>query len=283
METKAPAVSSAHSFRARTRPRQDHYGNSHTDSLRQSMSTKRIIEFKTSTTLLRNLFPNSHYSFTKLDTIATASFTVETLSNMAWLGGGGYDLLCFYIHGVCVMDSDGKMRKGIYCPLMLENLTDPIITGREELGVPKLYSDIDMEESGADCSVKIGWRGSTFAEFSWSNLTGNEKENTLTPEVQDSEGLLLHKYMPSHEIGKSICENNILLLNKAEKTSLIRSQRVSLLTETTFKIEDLGVKSLPTLHHIVSRLAEFPVFEILGGFVTESQGVTDFSEVEVLN
>lgn len=43
------------------------------------------------------------------------------------------------------------------------------------------------------------------------------------------------------------------------------------------------MKSLPTLHHIVSRLAELPIFEILGGSMVESLGVTDFSEVEVLN
>lgn len=182
------------------------------------MSTKRTIDFKTSATLLRNLFPNSHYSFIKPDTIATASFTVETLSNMAWLGGGGYDLLAFYIHEVRVTDSNGKMRRGIYCPLMLENLTDPIITGREELGIPKLYSDINIEESATHCSVKIGWRGNTFANFSWKNLTKIEKGHTLTPpEAPDSEGLLLHKYMPSHQIGKSICENDILLPDKGEK------------------------------------------------------------------
>lgn len=248
------------------------------------MSTKRTIDFKTSATLLRNLFPNSHYSFIKPDTIATASFTVETLSNMAWLGGGGYDLLAFYIHEVRVTDSNGKMRRGIYCPLMLENLTDPIITGREELGIPKLYSDINIEESATHCSVKIGWRGNTFANFSWKNLTKIEKGHTLTPpEAPDSEGLLFHKYMPSHQIGKSICENDILLPDKGEKTSSIQSQRVSLPIETEFKIEDLGVKILPTLHHIVSRLAELPIFEILGGSMVESLGVTDFSEVEVLN
>ncbi|KAL6796945.1 hypothetical protein J3E68DRAFT_402289 [Trichoderma sp. SZMC 28012] len=43
-----------------------------------------------------------------------------------WLGwlGGGYNLLGFYIHDVRV---EGLQRKGTYCLVMLENLTDPII------------------------------------------------------------------------------------------------------------------------------------------------------------
>jgi hypothetical protein len=201
---------------------------------------------------------------------------------MAWLGGGGYDLLGFYIHGVCVKDRNGKTRKGVYCPLMLENLTDPILTGREELGVPKLYSDIGIEENERECTVRIGWRGATYAEFSWRNLVKKQDRNISTPEEQESEGLLVHKYMPSYEIGKSVCEIDALLLNRHGATS-IRSQHVSATTDTRFKFEDLGEKRLPTLHHIVSRLAELPVFEFLEGSLTEYQGVTDFSEVEVLN
>jgi acetoacetate decarboxylase len=261
---------------------QNHYGHSYTSSLQISTSIKREVYFKTSATLLRNLFPNTHYSFTKSDTIATASFTVQSLSNMAWLGGRGYDLVEFCIHGVSVEDSNGKLRKGVYCPLMLENMADPIITGREELGAPKLYSEIEIEENGRDCSVKIGWHGSIYAEFSWKNLTKNELEKTVAKEDEESEGLFFHKYMPSPEIGKAICESDFLL-DISCKTSLIRSQSVSAPLDTRFNIKDLGVEQLPTLHHIVARLAELPVFEILMGSVTEHQGVTDLSKFELLN
>jgi hypothetical protein len=262
-------------------PRQDHYGRSHTVSLQHSTTIKRTIYFKTSATLLRNLFPNTYYSFTKPDTIAIASFTVETLSNMAWLGGGGYDLVGFYIHGVSVQDSKGNVRRGVYCPLMLENLTDPIITGREELGIPKLYSDITIEGNEEDCSVKVGWRGSVYAEFSWKHPERSEKGDISYTDDQQSEGLLVHKYMPSHEVGKSNCENDVLL-NNSGMTSSVRSQRVSTPAGTSLKIKDLGVERLPTLHHIASRLAELPVFEILNGSVTEYQGMADFSAVEIL-
>lgn len=243
-----------------------------------------MIEFKTSATLLRNLFPNSRYSFSKPDTVVTASFVVETLSNMSWLGGGGYDLVGFYIHDVRVEDRNGRVRHGIYCPLMLENLTDPILTGREELGVPKLFSEISIEEDVDRCSVKISWRGNKYMDLSWKGLAPKEREHdksAVTP-IQKSEGLLVHRYMPSHEVGKSSYENDLLLGDKAHVPSIL-SHRVSSPSDVTFNIEDLGSKHLPTLHHIISRLAELPMFGIVSGSVIKTEGVTDFSHIEVLN
>jgi hypothetical protein len=59
-------------------------------------------------------------------------------------------------------------------------------------------------------------------EFSCTNLTTNSIP-TITGK-EPSEGLLIFKYMPSYELGKSICENDLLLLNKVGATSTV-SQR----------------------------------------------------------
>ncbi len=88
-----------------------------------------MIKFKTSATLLRNMFPNSQYSFEKADTVATASFSLESLENLEWLGGRGYDVFAFYIHGVSYKLGDGQVLKGTYCPVMFGNLADSILTG----------------------------------------------------------------------------------------------------------------------------------------------------------
>jgi len=199
------------------------------------------------------------------------------------LGGRGYSLLGFYIHDVRVKDAQGKVRNGVYCPVMFENMADPIITGREELIVPKLYSDIAIDEGKGHSSVKIGWGGHTYAEFSWQRLAECREESAPTAEEQESEGSLVHRYMPSHEIGKAICTQDVLLKKDSGLNSSIRSQRVSVPTDIELKVEDLGAEFLPTLHHVVSRLAELPVFEVLGGSVTEYHGVTNFPELEVLS
>ena len=110
-------------------PRQAPFGRASNPSLRSATTTKTVIKFKTSATLLRNMFPNERYSFEKSDTVATASFSLEALEHLEWLGGHGYNLFALYIHGVLYKLADGQTVKGTYCPIMFENETDPILTG----------------------------------------------------------------------------------------------------------------------------------------------------------
>ena len=56
-----------------------------------------------------------------------------------------------------------------------------------------------------------------------------------------------------------------------------RTTRVRKAAHAEFKFEDLGFQRLPTLHHIVSRLAEIPVFEIVEAGIVEADGVGDLS------
>lgn len=39
-----------------------------------------------------------------------------------------------------------RSSKGTYLPIFFESLTDPIISGREELRMPKLYTAINTNE-----------------------------------------------------------------------------------------------------------------------------------------
>ena len=258
-------------------PRQDAFGQSHAESLRQSTITKATIKLKTSATLLRNLFPNGQYSFEKPDTVAVASLSLESLDKMAWLAGGGYDLLALYIHDVCYKQADGRIIKGTYCPVMIENLADPILTGREELGVPKLFSDIEISRTESSCLAKVSWRGAQWAELEWKDL---RQDSTSAEGTQESnEGLLVHKYIPStgnSNFGRADADYDVLIPNDREM-SAVRSRFAACPADVRLEIKDLGWEKLPTLHPVVSRLAELPVFETLGAAVVEYQGVPDFS------
>jgi hypothetical protein len=55
---------------------------------------------------------------------------------MDWLGGSGYDHLGLYIHGVEYHKKNGEIISGTYMPLLFESPTDPIVSSREELGMP---------------------------------------------------------------------------------------------------------------------------------------------------
>lgn len=255
-------------------PRQDASGNPYTESLRDSTKTIMTILFTTSGTLLRNLLPNDRYYFESKDTVAKASFSFESLQNMAWLGGGGYELLALYIHGVCHKGSDGRVRKGNYCPIMFENLADPILTGREELGIPKVFSDMEMSRDATSFRSNMSWRGAHWGTLDLAGLQATEEDPT---KVDGGEGLLVHKYIPSPEIGKPDADYDIL--HVMDPRPFVKAVLATDPKSVRMEILDRGQKLLPTLHPIISRLAELPIFEIVGASVKEVQGVADLSNI----
>jgi acetoacetate decarboxylase len=267
-------------------PRQDSKGLSYASSLVSSSTVTATIKFKTSATLLRTLFPNSAYRFRKTDTVALVSFPVQTLSNMAWLAGGSYDLLGFFIHDVDYTTQNGQVLHGSYCPVMFENLTDPILSGREELGYPKVFSDISIStgnQNGAKtCEARLSWRGAEWATFRWHCLSESHVDDSQPNGLSEptDEGLLVHKCVPA--TGKSVrskhradAEYDVFI--PSSKPGGPRVATVQKAEHAEFKIKDLGFNKLPTLHHIVSWLAEVPVFEIVEANIVNMDGVADLS------
>lgn len=196
---------------------------------------------------------------------------------MAWLGGGGYDLLALYIHDVCYRQNDGQIVKGTFCPVMFENLADPILSGREELGVPKLFSDIDISRDDTSCRATISWRGAQWAEFQWKDL--EEDASALNQDEDPIGGLLVHKYNPAtgrKHVGEADADYAVFIPEEAG-ISTVKSRLVANKNDLHVKISDLGQKALPTLHPVVSRLAEIPIFDYLEATVTSYQGVSDLA------
>ena len=269
-------------------PRQDMLGRTHAHSLQRSKTTNTVIKFKTSATLLRNMFPNDRYSFEKADTVAIASFALESLENLEWLGGSGYEIFALYVHGVSYKLGDGQTLKGTYCPVMFENLTDPILTGREELGFPKLFSDIEISRNANSCKARLSWRGMQWAKMELGDLQPDKPtpKGDASVRSQDvSDGLLVHKYIPasgSKQRGQADAEYDVFVPNQPE-TSSVQSKYLASPRNVQLEIKTFDDwKELPTLHIPVNRLAEIPIFEILEGSVTNRQGVPDLSNAQQL-
>ena len=280
-------------------PRQDSKGLPYSQSSFPSSSVTATIKFKTSATLLRTLFPNSSYRFTNLDTVALASFSVQTLKNLPWLAGGSYDLLGFYFHDVQYTTRSGETLHGSYCPVMFENLTDPILSGREELGLPKVFSDISITAGGDEGSsneARISWRGAEWAKFVWKGLeehsqtatsaadgtNGNVDGDQPSHSDTDSQGLFVHKCVPVSDMAdrekrRADAEYDVFLPSFFGTVGGSKTTKIHKAANAEFKIEDLGFKKLPTLHHVVERLAELPVIEVVEATIIEAEGLGDLS------
>ncbi|KAJ9631312.1 hypothetical protein H2204_008254 [Knufia peltigerae] len=284
-------------------PRQNSQGDTYKSTLKDSTKTKTTVRFKTKASAIRALFPNEQYSLpdTGDDDFAYATWSLESLRNLSWLSGSGYDLLALYVEDVMYTDShSGRRRHCTYNPLMIENFADPIMTGREELGVPKLFSDIDIAvdetENASSLTLKatVSWRGSTWMELRVPSLRQQHRPSLDTSAKTDTptkttpphcEGLLVHKYIPSSGggvNGKPDADYDVLIHNDPGAAD-IKTTSVADPSETKISIHNLGSQKLPTLCNVVDGLARIPILEIVDARMVEIQGMSDLSNLERLN
>lgn len=238
------------------------------------------IKFKTSATFLRNLFPTEKFSFASPGTVCYASFSLTTLSNMTWLGGHGYNLFGLYIYGVKYTKKDGSVIVGTYLPILFENLADPIVSGREELGMPKLFCDIDIEpRSDSSYRMSCSWKGCKFVDFAIENLESADVASKISTPGEKDSGILAYKYVPAvGEPGKADVEYPVFVPHDEEAklgTSVTTSVERSAKGIISIKPHDW--KSLPTLHHVVSALAQIPIYEVVDAELVGGTGVPDVS------
>lgn len=254
-------------------PRQDASGANFKAQLKDTIATKATVKFEAEPESLSDLFPNDSYTFQDTSRAVTFTLSVESFQNLAWLGGGGYDLLALYVHGVQYSPTDGKDKvKGTYCPVMIENLADPILSGREELGVSKLFSDIKILSSNGSYRVEISWRGALWATIEW---TGMEKVASGTAAVGDS--LLVHKYIPATGSPGEADADYGVVIPYEPNASTARSSWRGDPSSCRIQFHVLPPKQLPTLHHVVRRLARLQDSRPVEATIVEYQGVPDLS------
>lgn len=254
-------------------PRQHFDGASRNDLTGARCETVTIV-FKTSATMLRTLFPSSRFRFESLDTVAYASLRFQTLTNLAWLGGHGYHLLGFYIHNVHYTDDAGIGHGGSYLPVMFEDMAEPIVSGREELGFPKVFSDISISRGSETCDITMSWKGAEWCRIHLSDLQEDARSRPL-PEVVLSEKIFVHKYLPATGMDpKTPDADYVAMMDPEKETSQLVLEKLESCNRSakiTFDACDEG--QLPTLHHIVSRLAELPIFEIVDASIAQTRGI----------
>ncbi|KAF2966909.1 hypothetical protein GQX73_g6652 [Xylaria multiplex] len=245
-----------------------------------STFTTTSIEFKTSRTFLQNLFPSTSFCFKSPGTVAYASFSQTTLNKMEWLGGLGYRHMGLYIHGVQYIQKSGEVLDGTFLPILFENLTDPIVSGREELGMPKLHCSLDMWRREKSMRIQASWQGAIFGNLMLEGLqevTSEADKNSIRRE--GDQGMFAYRYVPQvGNRGKSDVEHTIFIPHAEEDRGVPSNVlQVFKAKEASVSFEPLDWEALPTLHHIVSRLAEIPIYEVINAKIVEGLGVPDVS------
>ncbi len=197
---------------------------------------------------------------------------VQYLSGLAWLGGRGYNTLGVRFPAV---HRGAHETQGMFLSVLWENLADPIITGREELGFSKLYCEIPPpRRMGSRSVVGASWLGHEFFRLDLARTEEVDPASLSRDELGAwGEGMLHYKYIPATGAwGKADAAYAVLSPATGSTPRITEAWRA----EGAHGFVESSWEQLPTLYRIVNSLAALPVRERLGGLVSHSHGGKDF-------
>lgn len=230
------------------------------------------VSFETNPEQLNALLPEG---FELLAPIVTISVTY--MKEIVWLAGRGYNIL-----GVSFparFNGERDQVKGDFLTVLWENLADPIITGREELGVPKIWCEIPEPAVYLDhIRCTAGWLGFKFMDLRVENIRPATEEEIRRITNRDSAGLLNYKYMPrTEEWGKADVEY-VTLTPKDDLRTITEVQ----VCDGTAAFHKATWEDLPTLHHIVNTFSNLEIRSYVGASIIKTVGGNDVSNQRIL-
>ena len=121
------------------------------------------------------------------------------LKEIEWLAGHGYNVMGVTFPVTYTGARDRAV--GSFLTVLWENLTDPILTGREQLGFAKIYCELpDPAVCRGETHVTASWLGYRFLDMKLSNMQPVAPADYPAPAAARSDGVLtgqLHyKYIP---------------------------------------------------------------------------------------
>lgn len=183
----------------------------------------------------------------------------EKCSGVQWMGGSQYSLITVsvpvqYIAGKEPID-------GVYHLVLWEDKAEPILGGREEAGMPKIFADIPgFRENGRSLSVNAGHEGRTFFEMELE--TGQAYSADELAAINANSGRVVQfgwRYIPKvgPYPGPALSEATYYPVDNAYTSASACSGTVKWTVPSR--------RQHPTQYDIIAALAALPVREYLPG------------------
>ena len=180
-----------------------------------------------------------------------------------WLAGHGYNLIG--VNAAVVYRGEKETREGQYALVMWENLADPILTGRELQGIPKVYADIpDHSVIDGEWRANAGHFGHGILDMSVSGLREPmaEEIEAYARGKESGDDPMACRYFPGISgFGHSVIEPTTF----PSETTLTEAW----VGEGRIEWQQLTWEQNPTQFHIVNALADLPVLSYLPALVAK--------------
>jgi len=186
------------------------------------------------------------------------------MTGIDWLAGRGYSMI--FVSWPAAFTGRHDKASGKFLSVIWENLADPIIAGRDEIGHPKLYAEIPEPRfwDGAQiCSA--GWMGFRFLDLTVSEL-GDAAPSSSRPQ---SDGTMMLKYLPRTGAWGETEIKHVTITPAEEPETTVDRRQTGL---GAIRFHRATPSDLPTMYHVVNALADLPIIEPRGGSITHSHG-----------
>lgn len=189
---------------------------------------------------------------------------VHYVKEIGWLAGRGYNM-CDVRFDVIYKGKDGPLLGNLVL-VRFENLCDPILSGREELGHNKLWCEIpELRIQDGRQSMELSWLNFPFLKMKLWDLQDDIAKPVANP---DHKGMLSYKYIPATgDWGDADVAYATLTPPAPQGRTLARKKG-----KGSVEFADANWEDLPTLHHLVRAFRSLDQVENLGSFWLDQEG-----------
>ena len=198
-----------------------------------------------------------------------------TFTGLPWLAGRGYQLLMVstpvrYTTGTAT--HQGRLELVTW-----EDRPDAIISGREELGWNKIYADSMTRYTAADGAqirYSAAWDGTKFLEL---HVTLDRRVPQL---ASWRKGPLMHyRVLPRTGQWDTLDVEQVTAHTTTPALTSMRSVRSG---DGAFRFRPVGFEELPTLCHIVNRLAAIELGDTVDAGQARTAAWSDVSDIHII-
>ena len=204
------------------------------------------------------------------------------MKEIDWLAGRGYNVLGVTIPVEYKGEQDHAI--GSFLTVLWENLTDPILTGREQLGFSKIYCELPepvVHNGETHCSAS--WLGFRFLDLRFTNMQEIAPDEAVAAPARAQDGVVRgtmhYKYIPrTGEWGKA--DVSYVALSPAPET--VTPPDAAWRGEGTAEFHRARWEDMPTQYMIVNAFSDLEVLEPRGATIERRTGSGDLQNQRIL-
>lgn len=199
------------------------------------------------------------------------SVTAVYQGALLWLAGRGYNLIL--VNFPVAFRGKKEQVIGSFNYVVWENMTEPILGGRETLGWPKIYAEIPPARVLQDkLHVSASWYGFNFLDMSLENIKTLTLAEILERQkgAQPNAGIISHKYiMKTGHPEEADADYLTISTQIGAKPAVPKEISVG---KAKIQFHKATWEQLPTMSHIINKLADLEVKETYDGVISKYTG-----------